>query len=369
MFTFHARRIPTLAAAAAAVAAGTLGLAAVPTRADLASRYQDHQQRASQLQSTIGAESSRIDAYDGTLTQLQARLSTIQHSVDVQQSLLAHARGEATAARNRLHLLEADLARDQKVLAAQLVNQYESPPPTIVGVVINAHGFDDLINGVKNLQAIEHQNARATKAVTIARRQVAIETTQLAKVQARRQRATTAVLIERDQVARLRLSIANKRLAVARQRAQDTSQLGSLRKTLAREAAKLDAQAAAAAATSTGGAPVAPGSCPGGGFVPHGGTYGFFPAAGTDYSAGEEPVLAARLDALGKALQLHLIGISGYRTPAHSVAVGGFANDPHTQGIASDTPGIEGVPEATLNQYCLTRPFGGAREADHIQPL
>jgi uncharacterized protein YcbK (DUF882 family) len=79
------------------------------------------------------------------------------------------------------------------------------------------------------------------------------------------------------------------------------------------------------------------------------------------------PPLAKRLDALGKALGLHLIGISGYRTPQHSVEVGGFANDPHTQGKASDTPGIEGVSESTLNQYGLTRPFGGSREADHIQ--
>ena len=28
---------------------------------------------------------------------------------------------------------------------------------------------------------------------------------------------------------------------------------------------------------------------------------------------------------------------------------------------------MEGVPESTLNQFCLTRPFAGAAEADHIQ--
>src|SRR5205823_13678389 len=99
------------------------------------------------------------------------------------------------------------------------------------------------------------------------------------------------------------------------------------------------------------------------------GAYGFFPAPGTNYSVGNEPAIAARLDRLGKALHLHLIGISGYRSPQHSVEVGGFANDPHTQGAASDTPGVEGVPEATLNRFGLTRPFGGAAEADHIQLL
>ena len=38
-----------------------------------------------------------------------------------------------------------------------------------------------------------------------------------------------------------------------------------------------------------------------------------------------------------------------------------------TRGQASDTPGIEGVPEATLERFGLTRPFPGAAEADHIQ--
>jgi hypothetical protein len=69
----------------------------------------------------------------------------------------------------------------------------------------------------------------------------------------------------------------------------------------------------------------------------------------------------------GRSLQLHLIGISGYRSPARSVEVGGFADDPHAHGLASDTPGVEGVPEATLVRFCLTRPFPGPREADHIQ--
>jgi hypothetical protein len=104
-----------------------------------------------------------------------------------------------------------------------------------------------------------------------------------------------------------------------------------------------------------------------GGFASHGGAYGFFPAPGTNYAVGSEPTLAARLDRMCRALQLHCIGLSGHRTPAHSVEVGGFPNDPHTRGEASDTPGVEGVPEATLNRFGLTRPFGGAAEADHIQ--
>ena len=97
------------------------------------------------------------------------------------------------------------------------------------------------------------------------------------------------------------------------------------------------------------------------------GIYGFFQYPGTNYSVGDEPELATRLNRLGRALHIHLIGISGYRSPQHSVEVGGFGNDPHTRGAASDTPGVEGVPEATLERFGLTRPFGGAAEANHIQ--
>ena len=41
--------------------------------------------------------------------------------------------------------LQAELARDREVLAAQLVAQYESPSPDIVRVAIESHGFTDLL--------------------------------------------------------------------------------------------------------------------------------------------------------------------------------------------------------------------------------
>ncbi|MGH2896498.1 MAG: D-Ala-D-Ala carboxypeptidase family metallohydrolase, partial [Solirubrobacteraceae bacterium] len=234
-------------------------------------------------------------------------------------------------------------------------------------VVVDAGGFNQLVNGLADLSAIRRHNVQTTESVAAARTAVQAQAVELAQVQARRRRSTAAVVVERDDVAQLRLSIVDRELSAERTRSNDAGQLISLHRRLVHEAATLDAEAARAETLSSGGA-VAPASgCANTPFVAHGGEYGFFPAPGANYSVNQEPIIAARLDALGEALHLHLIGISGYRTPQHSVEVGGFADDPHTQGIASDTPGVEGVPEATLLQYCLTRPFGGAREADHIQ--
>jgi hypothetical protein len=359
--------------AAAFAALALVSLLTSASRADLSNRYQAGQRRANQLRSQIRAQSDRIQQYQGSVSSLEQRLSAIQHSVAIQEQQLSNVRFQLGAARTRLTKLEASYARDRRILASELVAEYESPQPTLMNVVVNSRGFDDLLNQLNELRAVERRNTETVRVVNDARIAVTAQAKRLTAIEGRMQRAVTTVLVERDNVAQLRLSIVGREFAVLRQRGQTASRLISLRNTLTHEAAVLNARAAAAAAAAarsagpSGGVVAAPGACANSPFVAHGGAFGFFPAAGTNYSVGEEPIIAARLDQLGQALQLHLIGISGYRSPAHSVEVGGFADDPHTQGDASDTPGVEGVPEATLGKFCLTRPFPGAAEADHIQ--
>jgi Peptidase M15 len=107
--------------------------------------------------------------------------------------------------------------------------------------------------------------------------------------------------------------------------------------------------------------------------------FGFVADPGTTQDVGVLPVLIARLDALGRALHVTIYGISGYRTPAHSVAVGGLANDPHTKGEAEDI-GVNSllrssaaqISETMLARYGLYRPFDPSddpanSEVNHIQ--
>ncbi len=106
---------------------------------------------------------------------------------------------------------------------------------------------------------------------------------------------------------------------------------------------------------------------------------GFTADPGTSQTEGQLPELTAQLNALGKALDVTIYGISGYRTPAHSVAVGGYADDPHTKGEAEDI-GVNSllrssaaqISEAELAQFDLYRPFDPSddpnnTEVNHIQ--
>lgn len=106
---------------------------------------------------------------------------------------------------------------------------------------------------------------------------------------------------------------------------------------------------------------------------------GFVADPGTSQTEGQLPILTARLNALAIWLHVTIYGISGYRTPAHSVAVGGYADDPHTKGEAEDI-GVNSllrssaaqISEAELARFGLYRPFDPAdnpdnTEVNHIQ--
>jgi len=359
--------VPVAVALAIATTVAVGSVASGSTPSALEGGIAASQAREGQLQSGIGADIHQIEGFQGSIDDLQARLSALQSSLSVERNLLASLRSQLGAARIRLASLQAQLARDRQVLVAQVIASYESPPPDIATVILEAHGFADLIERVDDLRAISRENAAATTHVAEEQKAVSVQAEQLATLAASRARETQAVLVQRDEVAQLHLALVDRQLQFVRARESKSAELGALqshRRSLEHELSTIQARELAASGNSLAY------SGPVGAFssTPEG-AYGFFPAPGTNYSVGEEPVLAAHLNTLGKALHLHLIGISGYRTPQHSVEVGGFADDPHTRGEASDTPGVEGVGEATLNQFGLTRPFPGAAEADHIQLL
>ena len=371
MTAFRSRIRLAALAAAPATALAVVALASPATGSsqssgDLQSRIDAARAQERATQGAMNADSNAAASYQGRIDDLASRLVEIEGALAVERRMLVQVKAQLRSTQAHLLDLKVRFAADRKALARQLVGDYEADRPDVVTVVLNAHGFADLVEQADALRAVGHHDAEVVTRVRDEKRAVAAETVRLAKIETRRQQVAAAQAIQEQEVAQLRSSLVARQAQFLAARAKKGAELVSVRarrQSLERELAKVQARAAAAAAASVPAANGAPFVSSGGG----GG--GFFPAPGTNYSVGEEPQIAARLDRLGRALGLHLIGISGYRTPQHSVEVGGFADDPHTQGRASDTPGVEGVPEATLERFGLTRPFPGAAEADHIQLL
>jgi peptidoglycan hydrolase CwlO-like protein len=360
----RSHRLGALVALLAVVA--VVGSASASSLGNLEHRIATSHAREGQVNAGIQADNQHIQGFQGRIDDLQARLSALQSSLDVEQGLLHRLKTSLRVARDHLASLQVQLVKDKQVLVAQVVASYESPAPDIATVILEAHGFADLLERVDDLHAISTQNAQTTTHVALARKAVGAEAKRLTALTARSERETAAVLVQRDEVAQLHLAVVDQQLLYVRARNRKSSELGALREhrsALEQQLSEIQKREIAAQNESFGLSGTSSGS------LAPSGEDGFFQAPGTNYSVGEEPTLASRLNTMGKALHLHLIGISGYRSPQHSVEVGGFANDPHTRGEASDTPGVEGVPEATLNQFGLTRPFPGPAEADHIQLL
>jgi len=357
------RRLRALLARATALAvlAALCSVPVVFAAADpdsLSNQIDSSKQQEQSLKSGANEDQAKASTFQGRIDELSGRLDGLQGDLDAKTNELDTLQSKLRTARERLVKLRVQVKRDQKILADQLVGVYESSPPDVVHVIVDANGFADLLERVDQLKAIGKKNAAIVNKLRAEKTSVTAQAKSLTKLTAKQQGLVAAATTQRDAIAHLKLEVVNQQYVYLKARNEKNAKISALRDKRAGLEKQLTKLQNAQAGISTYSGPIASGNSAG---------YGFFQAPGTNYTVGDEPTLASKLNELGKALHLHLIGLSGYRTPEHSVEVGGFPNDPHTKGQASDTPGVEGVPEATLNQYGLTRPFAGAAEADHIQ--
>lgn len=229
------------------------------------------QSQVSGLSGAVKATSGQLAGLNSSIASLQGRIARIQTDLDAKRAELLKLRGALIAARTRLAQLEAFEAHAQTVLSRQLVNSYESDRPSLVGVVLAANGFSDLLERLAFARRIQKQDAQVVGQVRTARRAVAAQATRLGGLEARQQLLTTQVLGRRDSLARVRLSLVRRQIVVARSRSTSMSrlagargQLGDLQRQLSRLQAAQAAAAAAAAARAAASTP-GPGSSSGSG--------------------------------------------------------------------------------------------------------
>src|SRR4029077_369392 len=214
--------------ATALVAAIAVGSVAFGATGSLEERIASSRAHEGRLHEGIGADNHQIAGFQGSIDDLQTRLSALETSLDVERELLASIRSQLSVARARLLALQAELAHDRKVLVAQVIAAYEAPPPDIATVILDAHGFADLIERVDDLRAISRQNAAATTHVSEAQKAVSAQAKRLAALEATHARTTSAVLVQRNEVAQLRLALVNRQLQFIRARDRKSSELDEL---------------------------------------------------------------------------------------------------------------------------------------------
>jgi murein DD-endopeptidase MepM/ murein hydrolase activator NlpD len=135
-----------------------------------------------------------------------------------------------------------------------MVGQYEVQAPNLVTVVLDANGFQQLLERIGFVERVQRQDAQVVGLVRASRRAVAHEAVRLGALELREQRLARQILAERNSLAQAlatliarRSSAVHSRDLAAGQLAQARSGLAALRGQLAQIQA---AQAAAAAAAA-----------------------------------------------------------------------------------------------------------------------
>jgi len=141
--------------------------------------------KARVLTSDISALTARIDALQGTISTLQGREDAIQSDLDAKRRELSRTQTQLRAVRARLVRLRARFAHARTVLAQRLVEIYKADEPDVISVVLDSHGFADLLENGAYLRRIGEQDREIITAVRDAKEAMAGAARRLGRLLAR----------------------------------------------------------------------------------------------------------------------------------------------------------------------------------------
>jgi murein DD-endopeptidase MepM/ murein hydrolase activator NlpD len=181
------------------------------------------------LSTDIQRFSTRIESLQGEINATQARLDRAQSSLDRQKAELLEVRDQLEEARDRLERLRRELLTARRVLADRLVEIYKADAPDALTVVLEADGFNDLLERAEFLERISDQDREITDQVRGLRDQARDQAVELAELEEREQLAAERILRERDQIAAAQGQLLSARDQLASARADKRGALAQVR--------------------------------------------------------------------------------------------------------------------------------------------
>jgi murein DD-endopeptidase MepM/ murein hydrolase activator NlpD len=191
--------------------------AALPLIADagkaerIKSKISRTQGRINTLKAKEGVLTDTIQGQTSRINQLQRRQEVLQADLDRKKAQLIRLQDELRRTRARLAKLRARLLRSRLVLGHRLVEIYQAGRPDIVTVILNSKGFADLLERGEFMRRINEQDTLVINAVRDAKERAKKTADRLARLEERQQRITAAVLADRNEVASIKIRLADAR--------------------------------------------------------------------------------------------------------------------------------------------------------------
>lgn len=163
------------------------------------------------LTTTIEGYSRRIGVLEADITRLRERQATIEAELGRRRAELTAIQADLRRERARIVRLRARLAEARVALAERLVYLYKVDEPDLVTVVLEADGFEDLLQRTEFMQRVSEQDARIIGRVRTARTEAAATEKKLDRAEARQRKVTAIVADRREEVAAIKNRLVERR--------------------------------------------------------------------------------------------------------------------------------------------------------------
>jgi septal ring factor EnvC (AmiA/AmiB activator) len=230
------RILPSLVAAIVAAVATLSALATTgPSWAGasrlgrLHSQLGAQQAREHSLAASVSSLNRLIATLDSQISLVENREATLAGELAADRAKLTHVHQQLTRERARLVVLRHRLATARVRLSRQLVGSYESAKPDLVSVVLNARGFNDLLEQIDFLGRAEHAQQSVITATRVAKARADEAARRLAELERTDTQITRATEIRVRAVAGMNALLHSKQGALQSARAAQQSALAASR--------------------------------------------------------------------------------------------------------------------------------------------
>jgi septal ring factor EnvC (AmiA/AmiB activator) len=259
--------LAVLCAAAVDVTSST----ADPSLGQLNSQLSQQQAHQQNLSAAIASSDQLIASLTSQISLMQSREAAVRADLARDRAALISARRALDRERAVLAVLRARLARARMLLARQLISSYEGDKPDLVAVVLESHGFTDLLEKIDFLRRAERQQQGIISFTRAAKARADASARRLGRLEAADQQITESTYLRARALAGMNSLLQSKQASLQQARAAQQAALAASRargQQIQAAISRIQAQqAAAAAAQSQSGASAGPALGPSGGWA------------------------------------------------------------------------------------------------------
>jgi septal ring factor EnvC (AmiA/AmiB activator) len=220
-----------------------------PSLGQLHQQLGQQQAQQQQLQSRLSGLDGLISSLTSQISVVESRQAAVSAELARDKSALAATQAELARQRRLVALLRARLARARMLLAHQLVSNYESDRPDLLGVVLESNGFKDLLDQITFLSAAEHQQQRTITVTRTDKARADSAVRHLSTLELKQRSITHSAALQERALAGMNTLLHNKQAALRQAQAIQQAALSasqSRASQLQGEISRMEAQQAAA---------------------------------------------------------------------------------------------------------------------------